>query len=526
MKRCLAPLAVLALAAPLCLAQQPERKEGRPREEKKYHRELMTQIVKGGAEKAAAELEADAVRNPGDPETDFCLAAAYAKLGDRAKAVAHAKAAVARGLDAGRFAAGPRAIFAPLAEDPEFKAILDAVPPLVHGPLLGAVTPSSAKFWVRTKAAAEVTIRAGDISASARTRPETDFTAVVELAGLSPATRYAYAVEVGGEKIALDPAPAFTTPRAPGAKGKLSIAFGGGAGYTPFFEHMWDTIRAQEVDAFLAMGDNVYIDTPEVPETQRYCYYRRQSRPEWRRFTAGTPVFSIYDDHDFGDNDCHGGPDIELPTWKRPVVQLFRENWANAYYAGGEDPPGCWQHFSLGDIDFIMLDTRYYREKPKKDGSTSMLGPVQVAWLKDRLREAKGTFKVLVSSVPWAMGTKPGSLDTWDGHSAERAEIFDFIAKEKIGGIVLISADRHRSDAWKIERPGAYDLYEFSSSRLTNIHTHPVMKASLFGFNQACSFGRIDFDTAADDPAVTYRIIDIDGHEQGKLELKRSQLGF
>ena len=111
---------VLALAAPLCLAQQPERKEGRPREEKKYHRELMTQIVKGGAEKAAAELEADAVRNPGDPETDFCLAAAYAKLGDRAKAVAHAKAAVARGLDAGRFVAGPRAIFAPLAEDPEF----------------------------------------------------------------------------------------------------------------------------------------------------------------------------------------------------------------------------------------------------------------------------------------------------------------------------------------------------------------------------------------------------------------------
>jgi alkaline phosphatase D len=41
------------------------------------------------------------------------------------------------------------------------------------------------------------------------------------------------------------------------------------------------------------LGDNVYIDQPEHSLCQHYCYYRRQSRPEWRRFTARTAIYSI-----------------------------------------------------------------------------------------------------------------------------------------------------------------------------------------------------------------------------------------
>ena len=42
------------------------------------------------------------------------------------------------------------------------------------------------------------------------------------------------------------------------------------------------------VTLFLLLGDNVYIDHPERPAVQKYCYYRRQSRPEYKRFTSGT----------------------------------------------------------------------------------------------------------------------------------------------------------------------------------------------------------------------------------------------
>ena len=55
---------------------------------------------------------------------------------------------------------------------------------------------------------------------------------------------------------------------------------------------------------------------------------------------------------------------------------------------------------------------------------------------------------------------------------AEREAIFSFINENKINGVVLISADRHRSDAWRIAREDGYAFYEFSSSKLTNVHTH------------------------------------------------------
>ena len=103
-----------------------------------------------------------------------------------------------------------------------------------------------------------------------------------------------------------------------------------------------------------------------------------------------------------------------------------------------------------------------------------MLGEYQKAWLKEQIKNSKAKFKVLCSTVPMAYETKPGKagFDTWDGYKDERDEIFNFLAEENIEGLFIASADRHRSDAWLVERPKGYALHEFMSSRLTNIHTH------------------------------------------------------
>jgi alkaline phosphatase D len=305
---------------------------------------------------------------------------------------------------------------------------------------------------------------------------------------------------------------------------RLTLGFGGGAGYTPWHERMWTLLDAQDFDAFLLLGDNVYIDTPEVPETQRYCYYRRQSRPEYRAFTASTPIFAIWDDHDFGDNDSEGGPDRDLPAWKRPVLKVFQENFANPYYGGSRRDPGVWFDTTMGDVDLFFLDCRYYRSLDSTKENRSMLGPVQLAWLKERLAQSTATFKIIASSVPWAQGVKGGSNDTWDGFPEEREDIFTFIEANRIDGVVLISADRHRSDAWRIPRPNGYDLYDFMSSKLTNVVSHGLVDGALIGYNEKCSFGKVEIDTAADDPTFTYTIVDIDGESQGSVTLKRSQL--
>ncbi|MGB2866357.1 MAG: alkaline phosphatase D family protein, partial [Sedimentisphaerales bacterium] len=209
--------------------------------------------------------------------------------------------------------------------------------------------------------------------------------------------------------------------------------------------------------------------------------------------------------------------------WKIPVWRTFINNWNNPYYGGGETQPGCWFDFSIGDVDFFMLDSRYYRDKPQSE-NPSMLGAAQKKWLFEKLKSSKATFKVLASPVPWAMGATSGSRDPWQGYKAEREQIFSFLESNRIDGVILISADRHRSDAWKIERENEYDLYEFESSKLTNIHTHKIMPGALFGYNQKCSFGLLTFDTMKTDPEVTYQIINIDDEVIWKLSLKKSQL--
>jgi len=67
------------------------------------------------------------------------------------------------------------------------------------------------------------------------------------------------------------------------------------------------------------------------------------------------------------------------------------------------------------------------------------------------------------------------------------------------------------------------------SSRLTNYHTHGLVenaKGSEFvlGYNKTCSFGLLDFDTTADDPQVTDRIVTIDGEEVHAHTLRLSEL--
>ena len=53
---------------------------------------------------------------------------------------------------------------------------------------------------------------------------------------------------------------------------QFTIVFGGGAGYVPKNERVWDTIRAIDPRALLLLGDNVYIDDPETPQMQRFHY--------------------------------------------------------------------------------------------------------------------------------------------------------------------------------------------------------------------------------------------------------------
>jgi len=497
---------------------------------KKQGRNAVSDIVDGKYNAAIEHYDDYLSEHPKDLESMYGLAVAYAQKQEIDKAVTYVQQAVEEGLPFARFLAGPRDLLKPLTSSPEFKVLAEKHKvELLHGPMLGCVTETSAKFWARTvnEIPVEIIVKSigtGDPStrqAYGKTSGKQDFTAVLTIKGLKPDTLYEYELRIDrGQKAGQG---RFRTFGPSGRAAKFQVGFGGGAGFTPQHERMFNTITGHNLPAFLLLGDNVYIDNPTRQAVQQYCYYRRQSRSEFRKFVACTSIFAIWDDHDFTTNDEGGGPDIYTPEWKIPVWRTFINNWNNPYYGGGEKQPGCWFDFSIGDVDFFMLDGRYYRDKPRSK-NPSMLGAAQKKWLFGKLKSSKATFKVLASPVPWALGAKPGSRDPWQGYKDEREQIFSFLEANQIDGVVLISADRHRSDAWKIKRENGYDLYEFESSKLTNIHTHKIMPGALFGYNQKCSFGLLTFDTLKADPEMTYQIISIDDEVIRELSLKKSQL--
>ncbi len=502
---------------------------------KKQNRDQVTAIVKGDFESALKYSKDYLAKYPDDLEAYYIQSLAYTQINKIDMAMKSLRKALSLGMPFGRFLAGPRNLFQKLYDSEEFQILTQKQNVLmIHGPVLGAVKATSARFWLRTAIESEVRIYILDekrqeeriVSNLMVTRKEEDYTCKVDVEGLAPNTRYLYQVEINGKFISVMPQPFFQTFPEAGKASRFKIGFGGGAGYTPWHEHMWLTILKHSPCAFLFLGDNVYIDTPEIPETQRYCYYRRQSRPEYRQFTAVTPIYAIWDDHDFATNDCSSSQSLNYPPWKMNVFKVFKENFVNPYYGEDPDHPGCWFDFCIGDVDFLLLDCRFYRQNPEEVDNPSMLGPYQKKWLFDKLKESKGTFKVICSSVPWATGTKPGSKDTWDGYPSEREEIFSFIEENGIEGVVLLSADRHRSDAWIINRKESYDLFDLMSSKLTNVHTHPVIKGSLYGYNQKCSFGLLTFDTIKSDPELIYQIVNIDNEIVYTLTIKRSQLVY
>ena len=515
------------------------RLDNRDKQYKRIHQFALRLILLLRFEEAKAFLESHLKDSPDDAESHYLMGVWHARQGQFEMAAEWMTKAIDKGLPPGRIAAGPRALFRGARQESAWFAKLfqNFESQLVHGPLLGRLTHSSASFWVRTARPSKFTIiasRSADFSeplwvARGETQAKNDCTGNANLSGLSPKTRYFYRVEINGQ-TATDKNDDFhfQTFARPGEKTRLLLAFGGGGGFVPPHERVWHTIESFAPQALLLLGDNVYIDDPKSLIMQRYTYYRRQSRPEWRRLTAKITVFSIWDDHDFGTNDCWGGPETHSPFWKpHYVFRSFQENWINPAYAGGDAQPGCWYAFSIGDIDFVMLDCRYYRTNPKQPAPT-MLGPMQKEWLKRTAQSLNGTFKVICSSVPWDFRTKGDSLDTWNGYQAEREGLFSFFEKQKIEGILLMSADRHRSDAWRIDRPNGYDFYEFNSSRLTNQHVHQEMtkKGALFSYNKKQSFGLVDFDTTKDDPTATYSVVNIDGEIIHKLTIQRSLLRF
>jgi alkaline phosphatase D len=218
---------------------------------------------------------------------------------------------------------------------------------LHNGPMIGCMTDTSVRCWVRT--ASEVQIQLRVSTSDQMTNPinsgvvttsvdygAVHFTGIMEATGLEPETQYYYQVLVDGSVAPITPTPSFKTFPSKNARGIIKIGFGGGAATpsensTEALQSVFDRINSHDLNAFLFLGDNMYVDNHPGYTTldssapiRRAAYQERHSNTYYRNLISSKPIYAIWDDHDFAKNDFSGDlPDNDTPTWKLESWQIF-----------------------------------------------------------------------------------------------------------------------------------------------------------------------------------------------------------
>lgn len=385
------------------------------------------------------------------------------------------------------------------------------------GPLVGHVDANSAYLWARLPRVGTYRVVLRDESrgessspptATAEATPDSDLTARFKFTRLKPGIQYRYELsDESGQKLADG---RFRTAPDPTQPARVSLAFGSCAKEDEGSRAIWRQMAAEEVDGVLLMGDTPYIDSTDLA-TQRRRYHEFAAVPEYQQLLAARPHWGTWDDHDFGKNDCDG----TLPG-KENSRHAFCEYRALRSY--GEKDAGIYTSFRWGPMEVWLLDTRWFSatEKSFADAEQpTLLGRAQWEWLQRTLKDSTAPFKVLASGCIWD-DKQNREKDDWGTYHYERQAVFDFIRRERIGGVTLFGGDIHvtRLLKYPAEETVGYPLVQFISSPIhgsviPELNTpHPSLVYSAVAPH---TFLKLTADSTGSVPTLTAEFVDRQG---------------
>lgn len=403
---------------------------------------------------------------------------------------------------------------------------------LVSGPMLGDVSHESVRVWFRPVHAGSVQIEVkpttgGQPRLHVAENLQPGEAVMMTLDALEADTPYEYRLlatdgkELGGGS--------FHTPPRPGAGTPLRIAFGSCFHKIGLHNpNLMQLIVERGNRAMMLLGDLAVDDREAKLNLHAADYLLRDMSLPWRTFSSRMPLYASWDDHDYLNNDLSGLQKGRISEDQRNALRnVWAENWIQP--GPGVKDRGIYFSSVLGDVEIIMLDTRSCREWDRKGQRGSYLGNEQMEWLKQTLKASKAKFILLSSGTMWSdfMSKAKDSWGVWD--IPGREEIYDFIEANRIGGVLLLSGDRHGARGFRIERPSGFTLVEMEAATLGGVPGPgpfaPDRSNQLFGYGGGLiAFGEFSFALNQPDPEVTFRLINEAGHAMETHSFKRSQL--
>jgi alkaline phosphatase D len=423
---------------------------------------------------------------------------------------------------------------------------------LKAGPMLGYATHREVALWVQTSRPAEVQIRyapIGDPEGSVApgetpvqaTTAEGDHIALFRIAGLEPGVEYDYDVLIDGAAVERPYPTTFETqelwqwrfdpPTFTAAVGSCAYINDTdydrpGDPYGGDYE-IFEAMAELNPDLMLWLGDNVYLREVDWWSEQgmRYRYSHARSLPELQPLLATANHYATWDDHDYGPNNSD-----RSYVLKGAALDVFEDYWVNTTY-GLPGVPGVFTQFQWADVDFFLLDDRYYRTpygEPDWE-ERQILGDAQLEWLLEALTASRAPFKVV------ALGSQVlNPIPVYETYvnvaPEERERLIDGIVARGIEGVVFLSGDRHHTELIRLQPEGFYPLYDFTSSPLTagaatprGELDNPARVPNTLVAGQR-NFGTITVEGPRTDRTLTMRTYDVDGALMWEYAIPASEL--
>lgn len=245
---------------------------------------------------------------------------------------------------------------------------------------------------------------------------------------------------------------------------------------------VWDAISRDKPDLFIFLGDNIYGDSEDM-SVLKAKYDKQNSKPGLRTLRSQTRIIGTWDDHDYGIND--GGEEYPKKEESRQLMLDFFEEPAASPRRTQDGGVYASYDYAKGAIRVILLDTRWSRSPLKKvttddelverseanrgpyiklDPSARMLGETQWAWLEKQL-DNQAQLTIIGSSIQFLADFT--GWESWTNFQRERDRMLALLQKYPGKQVIFISGDMHYAEASKLVGTLPYDLWDLTSSGLT-----------------------------------------------------------
>ncbi|MFC6885280.1 MULTISPECIES: alkaline phosphatase D family protein [Actinomadura] len=323
-----------------------------------------------------------------------------------------------------------------------------AQPPQLRARLAGGVTTDQARVTAATQFTSAVRFARSTSPAmtsptyTAATAPDRDGLAAAVFTGLTPGTRYWWAVELDGT-LETGHLGTFRTLPAPGEPTSFSFAAASCADTNSNADSFADaaarTGPTGEPALFTVhLGDMHYQDIgTDDPAWALAAWLNALGQPNQAALYAAAPLAYTWSDHDFG------GSNVAADSPAAAAVQAVYRRLVPSHPLPG-DGAGIYQSWQVGRVLFVMTDGRSYASPiTAPDTATkTKLGAAQKAWLKDQFAAPGVGLVIWCHEDAWHNASTFTGDDTWSAYATERAELAAYIQANDVP-LLYVHGDVH-----------------------------------------------------------------------------------